>query len=82
MLKDQNVLLDLKYLLLPILDVFLDLPLLLLESLLILLHEVDLEEVVLLQVRQVVQQLLRAREVDANVGVLIRGDETFVKLWL
>jgi hypothetical protein len=53
-LKDLNVLLDLKYLLLPILDVLLDLPLLLLKGLLILLHEMYFEEVVLLQVRQVV----------------------------
>jgi hypothetical protein len=53
-LKDLNVLLDLKYLLLPILDVLLDLSLLLLKGLLILLHEMYFEEVVLLQVRQVV----------------------------
>ena len=42
-LKDLNVLLDLKYLLLAIFDVLLNLPLLLLECLLILLHQVDFE---------------------------------------
>lgn len=82
MLKDLNVLLDLKYLLFPILDVLFDFPLLFLESLLILLHEVNFEQVVLLQVRQVVQQRLRSREVDAHVGVLIWGDESLFKVWL
>ena len=82
MLKDLNVLLDLKYLLLPILDVLLDLPLLFLECLLILLHEMYFEEIVLLQVRQVVQERLRGSEVDTHVGVFIRDDESLLEVRL
>jgi hypothetical protein len=46
------------------------------------LHEMYFEEVVLLQVRQVVQQRLRSRKVDTHVGVFIRGDKTLLEVRL
>ena len=79
-LEYLNVLLDFEYLLLFFLNVFLNLPLLLFQSLLVLLHEMYLEKVVFLQICQVLEKLLRTSEVDVHVGIFIKDDELVLML--
>lgn len=71
LLERLNVLQDFGDLSFPCSDVVLDLILLIFKGLLILLHQVYLEQVLLFQVSLILKQLVRRVEVDVQIRVFI-----------